>query len=97
MGPLFGIASGGVYLASRRHRHRGALLPHLFTMTTSHRVDATGGRLFSVALSVELPRLAVSQYLGPRSPDFPLLSKKNSSDSPHSNRKPLILPVQRKL
>ena len=71
MGPLFGIASGGVYLASERHRHRGALLPHLFTVTASHRVDATGGRLFSVALSVELPRLAVSQHLALRSSDFP--------------------------
>ncbi len=71
MGPLFGIASGGVCLASVRHRHRGALLPHLFTVTTLHRCDAMDGRLFSVALSVEFPRLAVSQHLALRSSDFP--------------------------
>jgi len=30
--PLFGLAPGGVYLAARRCRGRGALLPHPFTV-----------------------------------------------------------------
>ena len=31
--PLFGLAPGGVYRAADRYRPRGALLPHLFTLT----------------------------------------------------------------
>jgi len=51
-----------------RHRGGGALLPHLFTR--ARRLAAPGG-LFSVALSFESPRLAVSQHPALRSPDFP--------------------------
>ena len=35
VGLLFGIAPGGVCLAGPRHRGRGALLPHRFTVTAS--------------------------------------------------------------
>ena len=51
-----------------RHRGGGALLPHRFTR--ARRLAAPGG-LFSVALSFESPRLAVSQHPALRSPDFP--------------------------
>lgn len=34
-GSLLGIAPDGVYRADARHRGRGALLPHLFTLTAS--------------------------------------------------------------
>lgn len=44
------------------------LLPHGFTIAGSRE---TLGCVFSVALSVGLPRLAVSQHLALRSPDFP--------------------------
>ena len=49
-------------------RGGGALLPHRFTH--ARRLAAPGG-LFSVALSFESPRLAVSQHPALRSPDFP--------------------------
>ena len=45
--PLFGLAPHGVYPAGIRYRSRGALLPHLFTLTHL----AMGG-IFSVALAV---------------------------------------------
>jgi hypothetical protein len=44
------------------------LLPHVFTIAGSLR---NVGCVFSVALSVGFPRLAVSQHLALRSPDFP--------------------------
>lgn len=47
--PLFGLASDGVFLASRITPAAGGLLPHRFTLTIS-------GGLFSVALSVGSPR-----------------------------------------
>jgi len=44
---------------------------------------ASVGGLFSVALSVGLPRLAVSQHPALRSPDFPLApAEARTSDSP---------------
>src|SRR6056297_53850 len=49
MASLFGLASGGVYRAADGYPRRGALLPHLFTLTDGPK--AAGG-LFSVALSV---------------------------------------------
>ena len=61
-----GLASGGVYRAIPVTRNAGALLPHRFTLTT-----ANGGGLFSVALSRESPRIAVSNHPALRSPDFP--------------------------
>ena len=48
------------------HHGRGALLPHRFTLTGN-----VSGGLFSVALSRESPRLAVSQHPALWSPDFP--------------------------
>ncbi len=45
--PLFGLASHGVYLAGLIAQTRGALLPHLFTLTRRE-----AGGIFSVALSV---------------------------------------------
>ena len=52
---LFGLAPHGVYPAGADYSVRGALLPHLFTLTpdTGSKARATGG-IFSVALSVEL-------------------------------------------
>src|SRR5580658_5116020 len=52
---LFGLAPHGVYPAGTDYSGRGALLPHLFTLTpgTNSKARATGG-IFSVALSVKL-------------------------------------------
>ena len=58
-----------------RHRGGGALLPHRFTL--ARRLAAPGG-LFSVALSFESPRLAVSQHPALRSPDFPRRSPEDA-------------------
>ena len=54
--PLFGLAPHGVYPASVRYRSRGALLPHLFTLTRLLPAEAGSHQavLFSVALSVKL-------------------------------------------
>jgi hypothetical protein len=51
---LFGLAPHGVYPAGADYSGRGALLPHLFTLTpdTGSKARATGG-IFSVALSVK--------------------------------------------
>jgi len=35
-GFLFGLAPSGVYTATNCYQSRGALLPHLFTLTESH-------------------------------------------------------------
>ncbi len=40
MGFLFGLAPGGVYLATQCYHARGALLPHPFTLTARIREDA---------------------------------------------------------
>jgi len=48
------------------HLAAGALLPHRFILTG----QKTGG-LFSVALSLRSPSLAVSKHPALRSPDFP--------------------------
>jgi len=52
--PLLGLALNGVYPAASNHFVRGALLPHLFTLTLA-------GGLFSVALSLRFPWLDVIQ------------------------------------
>ena len=67
---LFGFAPQGVCHAVAAHAGRGALLPHRFTLTAGALRLRFGG-LFSVALSVALPRLAVSQPAARRSSDFP--------------------------
>lgn len=53
MGFLFGLAPSGVYRAAQCYHWRGALLPHLFTLTVciSYKLNNLGG-LFSVALAV---------------------------------------------
>jgi hypothetical protein len=63
---LFGLAPGGVCLASDVATGTGELLPHRFTLTPPVR-----GGLLSVALSCSSPRLGVTQHPALRSPDFP--------------------------
>ena len=53
-----------------RHRTRGALLPHLFTLTSRRRQAAWGG-MFSVALSLSLRTVGVTHHRALRSSDFP--------------------------
>jgi hypothetical protein len=65
---LLALAPGGVCRRRVCHQPRGALLPHRFTLTV---LVAQSGGLFSVALSCELPRLAVSQHPALWSSDFP--------------------------
>jgi hypothetical protein len=50
---LLGLASNGVYQATRITPHAGALLPHRFTLTCD--AFASIGGLLSVALSVRSP------------------------------------------
>src|SRR5438067_11553681 len=82
---LFGLAPQGVCRAVAAHAGRGALLPHRFTLATGAFRLRFGG-LFSVALSVALPRLAVSQPAARRSSDFPPLrqAQGRSSDPLHT-------------
>ncbi len=65
---LFGLAPGGVYQATMVTHDTGELLPHLFTLTPRH---ARGG-MFSVALSLGSPPVAVSDHPALWSSDFPL-------------------------
>ena len=78
---LFGLAPQGVCRAVAAHAGRGALLPHRFTLTTSTFRSKFGG-LFSVALSVASPRLAVSQPAARESSDFPRRLAAPRSSSP---------------
>src|SRR5580698_7707157 len=50
--PLFGLAPHGVCPAGAHYCRRGALLPHLFTLTQPGFTPRAGG-IFSVALSVK--------------------------------------------
>jgi len=65
---LFGLAPGGVCRAVACCHGRGALLPHLFTLTGG--LPRLGG-LFSVALSVGSRRPGVTWHPALWSPDFP--------------------------
>ena len=67
--PLFGLAPSGVFRAVVCYHRRGALLPHLFTLTGALR--RLGG-MFSVALSVGSHPPGVTWHPALRSPDFPL-------------------------
>ena len=67
---LFGLAPSGVYPATGVDR-RGALLPHLFTLTTTAQIGQCGG-IFSVALSVGSRPPGVTWHCVLWSPDFPL-------------------------
>jgi hypothetical protein len=68
---LFGLAPGGVYLATECCHLRGALLPHHFTLTGPTLASRTGG-IFSVALSVGSRLPGVTWHPALWSPDFPL-------------------------
>ena len=85
---LFGLAPQGVCHAVDTRVRRGALLPHRFTLT-SPVLRRTVGGLFSVALSVAFPRLAVSQPAARRSSDFPRLPAETGRRDPpvHSTRR----------
>ncbi len=75
--PVFGLAPSGVYLASPVTRAAGELLPHRFTLAfASRRVRG----LLSVALSVGVPPLGVTQRPALRSPDFPPARRTRASD-----------------
>jgi len=83
---LFGLAPQGVCHAVAARAGRGALLPHRFTLATGSSRTQFGG-LFSVALSVASPRLAVSQPAARWSSDFPpQLALRRSSDPLHTCR-----------
>jgi len=64
--PIWPCSARGLPCPDRR-RSSGGLLPHLFTLT---RRRPPGG-VFSVALSLALPRLGVTQRAPIRSSDFP--------------------------
>jgi hypothetical protein len=58
----------------RRHRRRGALLPHHFTFTPAFsRESKSGGCVVSAALSRGSPRVAVSHHRALSCSDFPPL------------------------
>lgn len=59
-GTLFGLASGGVYLATYCYQQCGALLPHHFNLTCES-LDSIGG-ILSVALAVGLRRPGVTWH-----------------------------------
>ena len=68
--PLFGFAPGGVCLAKVCYQTRGALLPHLFTLTCL-RPKASAGGLFLWHFPWGCPRRTLSGTVFPWSPDFP--------------------------
>jgi len=70
MPPLFGFAPGGVCLAKPCCQSRGALLPHLFTLTRLC-LSASVGGLFLWHFPWGCPRRALPGTLIPWSPDFP--------------------------
>lgn len=66
------------------HQDPGELLPHLFTLT-----ERAGG-LFSVALSLRLPPVGVTDHPSRRCPDFPLaVSRQRSSQKAEFVKLPL--------
>ena len=82
--PLYGLASDGVYLAGACRQSRGALLPHLFTLTAPER-----GGLFSVALSLGSPPLAVNQHPDPVKPGLSSAGEWQASPPPQQPSSPL--------
>ncbi len=78
MGFLFGLAPGGVYLATDCYQPRGALLPHHFTLTRR-----LSGGMLSVALAVGSRPPGVTWRPALWSPDFPPSAPKDTnSDCP---------------
>ena len=67
---LFGLAADGVLPAASCCQLRGALLPHLFTLTRFG-LPRPSAVWLSVPLSVALPHPAVSRHPALCSPDFP--------------------------
>ena len=65
--PIWSCSAWG-FPCLRRRRRSGALLPHHFTLTAAPK---DGGGIFSVALSVASPRLAVGEHAARGSSDFP--------------------------
>src|SRR5262249_50413807 len=78
--PIWSCSAWG-FPCLRRRRRSGALLPHHFTLTRL----APGG-IFSVALSVASPRLAVSEHAARGSSDFPLPRRRGSDHLKLSGR-----------
>jgi len=70
--PLFGLAPGGVYRAANCYQSRGALLPHLFTLTNRGRRYIFCGTFHGLAP----PR----RYLAPCPKEPGLSSAANYSD-----------------
>ena len=80
-GFLFGLAPSGVYTATNCYQSRGALLPHLFTLTKPatledafqrlRGIQARFGGIFSAALAVGLRLPGVTWHPALWSPDFP--------------------------
>jgi hypothetical protein len=70
---LLGIAPGGVYRASQVALAAGALLPHRFTLAcaAASGLAAAIGGLLSVALSLTLRPVGVTDHPVLWSPDFP--------------------------
>src|SRR5437764_10941092 len=90
---LFGLAPGGVCLADAVTRAAGELLPHRFTLTAPPpRGTKKRRRSVSVALSVGLPPLAVSQHPALRSPDFPPAVLPRPATVRSSLARPLVSP-----
>jgi len=70
--PIWSCSAWG-FPCLRRRRRSGALLPHHFTLTVHPSLAGLpAGGIFSVALSVASPRLAVSEHAACWSSDFPL-------------------------
>ncbi len=71
-----------------RHRTAGALLPHLFTLTSrtapskKESKDCRRGGIFSVALSLGLPPVGVTHHPALWSPDFPPRSQIGATTQP---------------
>src|SRR4051812_45898914 len=63
--PIWSCSARG-FACHRRYRRRGALLPHLFTLTS-----VSQGGIFSVPLSVRLPCPGVTRRAALWSSDFP--------------------------
>ena len=75
------------------HQDRGELLPRLFTLT--YWPKSIGG-MFSVALSLGLPQVAINDHLALWSPDFPPFrfdSKQRSSNLLRISKNKLIISI----
>jgi len=68
---LFGLAPGGVCQAPDVTIGTGELLPRHFTLTPKRLKRAVGGGMFSVALSLGSPPVAVSDHPALWCSDFP--------------------------